>query len=556
MNGPALRTFSAAGLVTFLLGVQSAASGQCEVVNLVSDPNDEFGGSVDVEGDHIVVGAFRDDEAGFEKGAAFVYRRDQQGTPYDPSDDVWSLEDKLLPTTFSNWYPRSVTIDGDRILVGMLGLPGLDHYAEVWRRDDGGTPGVLDDDSWLLDGKLPAPFAPLGDHFGDDAGLSGDWALVGDSDDDHYANSSGAVSVFRRDDAGTPDPADDSWIYVKELYGSKHQYFGLFGGSVELQGQRALIGAYGENFPSGPEQGAAYVFERDDHGTADPVDDTWSERARLVANDAFTGDRFGWSVSLDGDVALIGAPNDDEFGPDAGAAYVFRLQGGSWVQVAKLHTPVSATAKWTGVSVSLQGTTAAVGTEAIPGQSYIGQAYLFREGPGDEWLPAGAVEAVSVVSEYMRLATDGSNLIVGSPADSSVSAEGGCAHVCAVLQPPWTWHDGEVGGAAGAPFLFGAGSLQDGTDFTISVHHGAPSAPGFVVLGLAALNLPFKGGVLVPQPDRIYPIVLDATGGLTATATWPHGVPAAPPMLLQAWIADAAAPAGYSATNGLSLAAP
>lgn len=553
MNGPAVRTFPAACLVAFLLAAQTAA-GQCEVVKLVSDPNDEFGGSVDIDGDHLVVGAFRDDEAGFNKGAAFVYRRDDHGTPHDPSDDLWSLEDKLLPTALSNWYPRSVTIDGDRILVGMLGLPGLDHYAEVWRRDDGGTPGVFEDDAWLLDGKLPAPFAPLGDYFGQDAGLSGDWALVGDPDDDHYANSSGAVSVFRRDDAGTPDPADDSWIYVKELYGSKHQYFGLFGTSVDFQGQRALIGAYGENFPSGFEQGAAYVFERDDHETADPVDDTWVERARLVANDGFTGDRFGWSVSLDGDVALIGAPNDDEFGPDAGAAYVFRLQGDSWVQVAKLHAPGDATAKWTGVSVALRGTTAAVGSEAIPGQGFVGQAFLFRGGPGDLWLPAGAVEAVSAVSEYMRLATDGTNLLIGSPADTSVSTEGGCAHVVALLKPPWTWQDGEVAGAAGAPFLFGAGPLQIGSAFTISVHHGAPSTPGFVVLGLTALNLPFKGGVLVPQPDRIYPVVLDAAGGLAATATWPHGVPAAPPMLLQAWMLDATAPAGYSATNGLLVA--
>jgi hypothetical protein len=102
---------------------------------------------------------------------------------------------------------------------------------------------------------------------------------------------------------------------------------GSFGYSVSLFGNRALIGAYVDD-ANGNNSGSAYVFELSGG--------TWNETAKLTASDGAEDDNFGYSVSLFGDRVLIGAPNDDDNAIDSGSAYVFDLSGGSWNETVKL----------------------------------------------------------------------------------------------------------------------------------------------------------------------------------------------------------------------------
>ena len=76
------------------------------------------------------------------------------------------------------------------------------------------------------------------------------------------------------------------------------------------------------------DSGSAYVFDFD--GTA------WTETAKLTASDGAAGDQFGFSVSLSGDRALVGARFDDDNGSDSGSAYVFDFNGTAWSETAKL----------------------------------------------------------------------------------------------------------------------------------------------------------------------------------------------------------------------------
>ena len=98
-----------------------------------------------------------------------------------------------------------------------------------------------------------------------------------------------------------------------------------FGSSVSLSGDAALVGAFFEN-TRGTNAGAAYVFRQ--------TKDGWVEEAKLTAGDGEPNDEFGLSVFLSGDMALIGAPYEDELGPQAGAVYVFRRTEGGWVEEA------------------------------------------------------------------------------------------------------------------------------------------------------------------------------------------------------------------------------
>jgi hypothetical protein len=88
---------------------------------------------------------------------------------------------------------------------------------------------------------------------------------------------------------------------------------------------------------------------------------TWVQEAKLIAQDGFAYDWFGCSVSLFGDTALVGAAADDDNGLDSGSAYVFRRNGTTWEFWAKLHAPDGAAGDEFGYSVSLFGDTALVG---------------------------------------------------------------------------------------------------------------------------------------------------------------------------------------------------
>ncbi|MCH7638885.1 MAG: FG-GAP repeat protein, partial [Bacteroidetes bacterium] len=103
-----------------------------------------------------------------------------------------------------------------------------------------------------------------------------------------------------------------------------------FGISVSVSGDRALVGAYRDD-DMGNQSGSAYVFVRQGDGS-------WLEVDKLNASDGASNDYFGHSVSLSGDRALVGAYRDDDMGNNSGSAYVFVRQGdGSWLEVDKLN---------------------------------------------------------------------------------------------------------------------------------------------------------------------------------------------------------------------------
>ena len=129
---------------------------------------------------------------------------------------------------------------------------------------------------------------------------------------------------------------------------------------------------------------------------------------------------------------------------------------------------------------------------------------------------------------------------------------------CNGLQLARVWHDLGLGlaGAGGTPLLQGVGHCEVGENTRVVLTNGAPNAATWLLLGLSELSAPFKGGVLVPSPD----IILDGlstsgTGTFQLLSPWPAGVPAGFEIYWQAWIADAGAPKGFAASNGLSCTA-
>jgi hypothetical protein len=115
------------------------------------------------------------------------------------------------------------------------------------------------------------------------------------------------------------DPGTGTWIEEEKLIASDGAALDLFGHSVSISGDIALVGAYYDD-DNGDDSGSAYVF-RYDPGTG-----AWIEEEKLLASDGAVDDHFGWSVSISGDVALVGAFGDDDNGDDSGSAYVFHFK--------------------------------------------------------------------------------------------------------------------------------------------------------------------------------------------------------------------------------------
>ncbi len=106
------------------------------------------------------------------------------------------------------------------------------------------------------------------------------------------------------------------------------------------------------------------------------------EVAKLLAGDAAAGDLFGQSVSVDGDTAVMGAFRDDDGGAESGSAYVFFRSGTTWSQQAKLTASDAAADEFFGLSVSVSGDTAVVGTHRH--EDATGSVYVFTRS-GTTW---------------------------------------------------------------------------------------------------------------------------------------------------------------------------
>jgi len=142
-----------------------------------------------------------------------------------------------------------------------------------------------------------------------------------------------------------------------------------FGYSVSISGDTAIVGAHGKD-DKGSLSGGAYVFVRD--GT------TWSEQQKLTASDGTVNDYFSYSVSISGDTAIVGAHGDDDRGSGSGSAYVFVRHGTTWSEQQKLRASDGAGSDYFGSSVSISGDAVIVGAYADDDNVFdSGSAYVF-----------------------------------------------------------------------------------------------------------------------------------------------------------------------------------
>ena len=419
-----------------------------------------FGFSVGIDEDTAIIGATRDDEAGSDAGAAYVFVR---------NGIQWTFQEKLLGnnTEAEDNFGYAVDVDGDFAIVASPKNKG-GGAAYIYSRDGtkwqqkrnririrmipidpdgasgfgvsvdlsgetaviGAVGGVVGEDTvgaayvftqneppfWNQHTKLVAGDRRGGDQLGFAVAISGNEVITGAPKHSAGGLASGAAYIFEQKE-------DGAWVETIKLSDGETAAEDQFGISVSISGNLAVAGAQQDDDIE-PNAGAAYIFERS--GTL------WLQRAKLAADDAKAGDLFGNAAAINGETVLIGAPGVDDAGPEAGAAYVFIRSDTEWIQQAKLIGTDTSMFDHFGTAVALHEDTAVIGAHGKDEVSEdIGAAYIFVRN-GGSWTQQAKLTHQNAVpgDQFGRaVAIYGDSALIGAHRSDATGPDSGAAYI-------------------------------------------------------------------------------------------------------------------------------
>ena len=358
---------------------------------------DFFGYGVAISGDYAIVGAYSNDiGANINQGAAYIFTR---------TGGTWIQQAKLIANDGASGdvFGSSVAISGDYALVGA-------YNDDIGANADQGSAYVFvrSGSTWAQQAKLTANDGATNDYFGTNVAISGDYAIVGAYSDDVGANTDqGSAYVFVRNGS--------SWTQQAQLTANDGAANDIFGLSVAVSGDYAIVGASGDDIGTKLNQGSAYVFVRNSTN--------WTQQAKLTAStfDGSANDYFGSSVAISGDYAIVGVYNrTNSFNGNSGqgAAFVFVRAGSSWTQQSFLTADDGAVGDFFGSSVAISGDYAIVGAynNDIGANTNQGSAYVFVRN-GSSWRSLRTISDNSTANTQNGLSVGLSNgvFIIGGP---------------------------------------------------------------------------------------------------------------------------------------------
>ncbi len=300
-----------------------------------------FGYSVAVDGDTAVVGANDDLD--------LVHPPDRDGAAYVFTFDGvnWNQQQRLWENVTFSGYGTSVAIDGDTIAVSEIGASGSVY---VYTR----TAGV-----WTQQARLLPSGGVNTSGFGRSISLSGD-TIIATATDYTTPELTAYPSVYFFQRTGP------TWTQVQRVEN--------IGSSVAVDGDYALI-SQAQDSSVAQSQGSVRVYKK--------LNGSWTHLQTLRPSDSPANSEFGYSVAISGGDAIVGAP----FRPvpaNPGAAYIYRLDNGTWFEETVLIPPDGGSRDWFGHSVSISGDRVLIGAPGEIFEQPPGAAYFVHR-CGDKW---------------------------------------------------------------------------------------------------------------------------------------------------------------------------
>ena len=406
---------------------------QISISTLTADDraaNDEFGYSVAIDGNTAVVGAYhRNLDGNTNVGVAYVFTKD--------SDDAWSQAATLTASdgAANDEFGISVAIEGNTIVVGARQDDTRNGAAYVFTKSPDSVWANDENQTYKREtAKLTASDAAADDEFGISVAIDGNTIVVGARQDD---TRNGAAYVFTKaDDVAWANDSGENHKEEAKLIASDGAANDELGNSVAIDGDTVVAGAHlhdiNDNGTDIPNAGAAYVFTKPATGgwANELTKDHRTESARLTAPDGTAKDEFGISVVIDVDTVVVGAhqptyqENNKDVDVGPGAAYVFTRDSnsGKWGQPVKLTASNGVLGDGFGISVAVHGNTAVVGAYLDDRDAAVtssGSAYVFARKSG-VWSQTHNLAAPdSAPNDWFghSVAVDDGTLLAGLPQD-------------------------------------------------------------------------------------------------------------------------------------------
>ena len=270
---------------------------------------DQFGSSVAIYGDYIVVGTYREDEdeSGTntlsEAGSIYIYQKQSNGN--------WVEVQKVTPSDrgAGDRFGWSLAISEEQIIVGAYredeDLSGSNTMsnagaAYIFEKNTNGL--------WVESQKIIASDRNSEDQFARSVDIDKNIVVVGALTDDedetnsNFLNASGSAYIFEKNQSG-------NWIEVQKIVANDRSDNDFFGVGVAISHENILVGSMSRKNSNGVDSvynaGAAYFFKKNNSGI-------WEEISKKVASDRDVEDLYGQNVALYNNTALISAKWEDE----------------------------------------------------------------------------------------------------------------------------------------------------------------------------------------------------------------------------------------------------
>ncbi|MEQ8852337.1 Calx-beta domain-containing protein [Gimesia sp.] len=388
--------------------------------DIIQHPGDRTGSSVAIDGDYLVVGAPYNNFRGINAGAAYIYKRNLNGTPDVYFDDFWEFETALFPSDGQDYdtFGSKVAIDGNTIVVNGYNRshddPNLQNgcvyiYTKQGSDWNNATETILTnsdpdfdatfgyefdiDDNQLVVTALTAPFI---------------------SNEVDY----GAVYVYTN--------TDSNWLTATKtkIVTTNNEGYGI---SVGINGDSLIVGSFGKEI-YGSHNGAAYIYTKGESGWSDATE------FKFTPDNLTEPTRYGVSVSIDDNTAAVGASFDSTLGNRYGAAYVYSRVGDDWSDTVstKLYADDGNTSAYYGRAVSIHDNKLVIGAiyDNSPENFGAGTAYIY-ENSGNGWDNSLQTKIKETSGSFAHdLAIDNETIVVGAPTDTtSHGYRSGSVHV-------------------------------------------------------------------------------------------------------------------------------
>ena len=282
------------------------------------------------------------------------------------------------------------------------------------------------DNQWQLEAHISSSDAEQYDYFGCAVDISGNIAVVGAYGNDDNLSQSGSAYVFRYNKS--------SWIEESKIVASDGYLNDNFGNSVAVSASYIIIGANGDD-DLGSNSGSAYIY------TYNSNSEQWKEQTKLQASDGESYDNFACSVDISGDYAIVGADCDDDHGSKSGAAYIFKRELDSWTQLTKLTPNDGSKYDRFGYDVAISDHYAVIGAfEDDSKGSKSGSAYVYENIDGIWQQVAKLIPSDGTREDFFgwSVAISGKNIIVGAYGDDDSGSLSGSAYIFQRIQETWT----------------------------------------------------------------------------------------------------------------------